>query len=45
MADEVGPTNYGSIIKRTWKDPSMWARLMSDPEPSLEELGIVFLMA
>ena len=41
MADEVDPTTYGSIIKRTWKDPSMRARLMSDPEPSLKELGIV----
>ena len=41
MADEADPTTFDSIIKRTRKDPAMRARLMSDPEPALEELGII----
>ncbi len=41
MADEPDFTTLDSLIKRTRRTPDMRARLLTDPEPALAELGVV----
>jgi len=41
MADEPDFTTLESLIKRTRKAPDVRARLLSDPGPTLAELGVV----
>lgn len=41
MADDIDETSLDSLIQRTRKAPDLRARLLSDPEPTLAELGVI----
>jgi hypothetical protein len=40
MADDIDETSLDSLIQRTKKEPDLRTRLLTDPEPTLAELGI-----